>query len=84
MARPQTPTPQAPQFGIAVPHYVLVQLRALAIRQRCSLRHLVLTALPSIGIHVDPNDMVDDRRKKRPSGSRTNYARKASGKDHRT
>ena len=76
MARPQNPSPQAPQFGIAVPHYVLVQLRALAVRERCSLRCLVLKALPSIGIHVEPTDIIGDRRQQRPKGTRTNFTRK--------
>jgi hypothetical protein len=75
MARPQTPKPKAPQFGIAVPHYVLIQLRAMAVRERCTLRSLVLKALPSLGIHVDPDDLRTDRRKDRPTGTRTHYAK---------
>lgn len=67
-----------------MPNYILIQLRAIAIRQDCSLRHLVLTALQSIGIHVDPSDLVADKRQARPEGTRTNYARKASGKNERT
>lgn len=76
MARPQTPNPRAPQFGIAIPSYVLIQLRALAVRKDCSLRHLVLQALPSIGIHVEPEDLIEDKRKARPKGTRTHYAKK--------
>jgi hypothetical protein len=77
MPRPQTPKPKAPQFGIAVPNYVLIQLRALAVRENCSLRCIVLRALPSLGIHVKPEDIATDRRKTRPKSTRTHYARKA-------
>lgn len=77
MARPQTPNPRAPQFGIAIPNYVLIQLRAMAVRENCSLRHLVLKALPSIGIHVDAADLVSDARTRRPKGTRTHYAKAA-------
>ena len=83
MARPQTPTPKAPQFGIAIPNYVLIQLRAMAVREQCSLRHLVLKALPSLGIHVDPADLQFDKRKSRPKGTRTHYAQKPSSKAKR-
>jgi hypothetical protein len=76
MARPQTPNPRAPQFGIAIPNYVLIQLRAMAVREQCSLRHLVLKALPALGIHVDPLDLQLDERKGRPKGTRTHYATK--------
>lgn len=75
MARPQTPKPRAPQFGIHIPNYVLIQLRALAVRKQCSLRHLVLKALPSLGIHVEPCDLKPDSRKARPTGTRTHYAK---------
>ncbi|MEQ1717572.1 MAG: hypothetical protein ABL907_16610 [Hyphomicrobium sp.] len=78
MARPQTPSPKAPQFGIAIPNYVLIQLRALAVREQCSLRHLVLAALPSLGIHVEQADLQFDKRKIRPKGTRTHYAKKLS------
>lgn len=78
MARPQTPNPKTPQIGIAIPHYVLIQLRAMAVRDQCSLRHLLLKALPSLGIHVDPEDLQPDERKGRPKGTRTHYARSAS------
>jgi hypothetical protein len=84
MARPQTPKPKSPQFGIAVPHYVLIQLRAMAVRERCTLRSLVLKALPSLGIHVDPDDLRTDRRKDRPTGTRTHYANKARSKSKPT
>ena len=77
MPRPQTPKPKAPQFGIAVPNYVLIQLRALAVRENCTLRCIVLRALPSLGIHVKSEDLARDRRTLRPKGTRTNYARKA-------
>ena len=76
MARPPSTNPKTPQIGIAVPHDVLIQLRALAIRERCSLRCLVLKALPSIGIHVEPADIVGDRRQQRPKGTRKNYTAK--------
>ena len=76
MGRQPTPKPKAPQFGIAIPNYVLIQLRALAVREGCSLRHLVLKALPSLGIHVDVADLELDSRKARPKGTRTHYARK--------
>ena len=42
MARSQTPKPQGPQVGFGMPTYILIQLRALAVRQKCSLRYLVL------------------------------------------
>ena len=71
MARPQTNTPKIPRFGIAIPNYVLTQLRALAVREHCSLRCIVLRALPSLGIHVKPEDIAADRRKQRPKGTRT-------------
>lgn len=74
MARPQTPNPRDPQFGIHIPNYVLIQLRALAVRKGCSLRHLVLTALPSIGIYVAPEDLMEDCRTTRPKGTRKHYA----------
>lgn len=75
MARPQSKKPTKPQFSIAIPIYVLTQLRALAVREDCSLRCIVLRALPSLGIHVKPEDITADRRKGRPGGSRTHYAR---------
>lgn len=78
MARPQTPHPKAPQFGIALPHYVLIQLRALAVREGCSLRHLVLKALPSLGIHVVDADLVPDRRSARVKGTRSHYAKRGT------
>ena len=67
-----------------MPNYILIQLRALAVRQNCSLRYLVLTALQTIGVHVAPEDLIGDKRQARPKGTRTNYARKASGKNERT
>ena len=84
MARPQTATPKGPQAGFGMPLYILIQLRALAIRQGCSLRFLMLKAVQSIGVHVEPADLVADKRQARPRGTRTNYARKASGKNERT
>jgi hypothetical protein len=48
--------------------------RAMAVREKCTQRHLVLKALPSLGIHVDPTDLQRDSRKARPKGTRTNYA----------
>ncbi len=80
MARPQTPNPKAPQFGIPVPNYVLIQLRAMAVREHCSLRCLVLRALPSLGIHVKDEDIAADRRKLRVKGTRANYAQRATRK----
>ena len=77
MSKPPRKTVTPPQFGVVIPNYVLIQLRALAVREHCSLRCLILKALPSIGIHVEPDDIVGDRRQKRPKGTRTNYARKA-------
>jgi len=82
MARPQTPNPKQPQFGIAIPNYVLIQLRAMAVREGCSLRHLVLKALPSLGIHVESSDLMPDKRKGRPKGTRAHYAMKKSSKVH--
>lgn len=76
MARPQISKPKIPQTAFAMPHYVMIQLRAMAVRERCTQRHLVLKALPSIGIHVDPKDLVDDRRSARPKGTRTHYAKR--------
>ena len=84
MARPQSAKPAQPQVGIGLPNYVLIQLRALAAREHCSLRYLVLKALTSLGIHVEPKDLKPDKREGRPKGTRNNYARKASGKKHRT
>lgn len=84
MARSQTNDPKQPQVGFSIPNYILIQLRALAVRRNCSLRYLVITALQSLGIHVDPADLVEDKRQSRIKGTRTNYARKASGKNHRT
>lgn len=77
MARPQTPKPKIPQAAFAIPHYVMIQLRALAVREKCTQRHLVLKALPSIGIHVDAADLLRDSRKARPKGTRTHYAKKS-------
>ena len=84
MARSQTPKPQGPQVGFGMPTYILIQLRALAVRQKCSLRYLVLKGMQAIGVHVEPADLVADKRQARPKGTRTNYARKASGKNQRT
>lgn len=61
-----------------MPHYVMIQLRAMAVRERCTQRHLVLKALPSIGIHVDRQDLIEDRRTTRPKGTRTHYAKPKS------
>ena len=74
MARPQTPKPKNPQFAIAVPNYVLIQLRALAAREGVSIRYLVLRALPSVGVHVAAADLAIDRRQGRPKGTRQHYA----------
>jgi hypothetical protein len=74
--RPQTPKPKIPQTAFAIPHYVMIQLRAMAVREKCTQRHLVLKALLSLGIHVDPTDLQRDSRKARPKGTRTHYARK--------
>jgi hypothetical protein len=76
MARPQTPKPKIPQTAFAIPHYVMIQLRAMAVREKCSQRHLVLKALPSIGIHVDAADFQPDSRKARPKETRMHYAHK--------
>ena len=84
MARPQTAAPKQPQVGFHLPNYVLIQLRTLAVRKNCSMRHLVLTALQSLGLHVEQIDLIADSRKTRQAGTRTNYARKASGKNCRT
>lgn len=78
------PAGRGPQAAFALPLYVMIQLRALAIRQRCTLRFLVLRALQAYGLDVEPADLIADKRQSRTRGTRTNYARKASGKDHRT
>lgn len=76
MGRPTIPNPKIPQTAFAIPHYVMIQLRAMAAREKCSQRHLVLKALPSIGIHVEPEDLKRDERKARPK--RTHYAMRAT------
>jgi hypothetical protein len=80
MARPQKQSPKIPQTAFAIPHYVMIQLRAMAVREKCSQRHLVLKALPSIGIHVDAEDLQRDSRKARPTGTRTHYAKNVQRK----
>ena len=72
--RPARPNGRGPQAAFTVPHYVMIQLRALAIRQGCSLRYLMLTAMQAIGVYIDPADLVVDKRKRRPKGSRAHYA----------
>lgn len=56
----------------------MIPLRAMAVRERCTQRHLVLKALPSIGIDVDTKVPVHDRRSARPKGTRTHYAKPKS------
>lgn len=82
MARPQIPNPKIPQTAFAIPHYVMIQLRAMAAREKCTQRHLVLKALPFIGIHIEPEDLERDERKARPTETRRHYAtKKAAPKD---
>ena len=80
MARQQISRPKIPQTAFAIPHYVMIQLRAMAVREKCTQRHLVLKALPSIGIHIEPGDLLRDSRKARPKGTRTHYAKKPNQK----
>jgi hypothetical protein len=55
-----------------MPNYVLIQLRALAARQGCSLRSLILRAVQSLGVHVEAHDLSADKRCGRKA--RTHYA----------
>ena len=74
MGRKPTPFPKQPQITVAVPRRVLEQLRGLAGARGCSLRYLVLSALPLIGIDVKPEDLREDGRQGRPRGTRRHYA----------
>jgi len=71
LARPEG---RGPQAGFALPLYVMIQLRALAIRQGCTLRYLILTAVQAIGVRVEQVDLVADKRQRRPKGTRAHYA----------
>ena len=72
--RPARQASRGTQAAFALPLYVVIQLRALAIRQSCSMRYLMLAAIAAAGLHVEARDLIPDKRQRRPRGSRQHFA----------
>lgn len=64
---PGAPTPRSRMkaMNLELPDYVLRQLKEQALRDDCSVRHIIMRGLGSQGIVIDPPDLVADGRRRR-------------------
>jgi hypothetical protein len=61
------PTPRSRMSYVkaCMPDYALTELKTRALRQRVSINHILLKALDQAGIHIKPEDLVEDGRRLR-------------------
>jgi hypothetical protein len=66
----ETPTPRSRMkaMNLELPDYVMKQLKTQALREDCSVRHLIMRSLQAQGISIRPPDMVADGRRNRGKG----------------
>lgn len=66
-AGPEAPTPRSSMkaMNLELPDYVMQQLKERALRQDCSVRHLIMKSLAAQGIEIRKADMIADGRRLR-------------------
>lgn len=66
-AERQKPTPrkQMKSMNLELPDYAMRALKELALRESCSVRHIIMRALAKEGIAIRPVDLVADGRRLR-------------------
>ena len=68
-AAPQTPAPtprsRVRSMNLELPDYVMRALKEMALRDDCSVRHVIMRALAREGILIQPADMIADGRRLR-------------------
>jgi hypothetical protein len=64
---PEGPTPRTRMktMNLELPDYVMQQLKELALREECSVRHLIMRSLAGQGIRVREADLIADGRRLR-------------------
>jgi len=68
---PDAPTPRTRMkaMNLELPDYVMQQLKERAIREDCSVRHIIMKGLAGEGIAIRAHDMITDGRRNRGKGS---------------
>ena len=56
---------QLRRISLNLPEYVARQLQNRAFESRCTVRHMIMTALKKDGIDIEDADMVEDGRRER-------------------
>jgi hypothetical protein len=66
-----TPRSRMKAMNLELPDYVMRQLKEQALREDCSVRHLIMRSLTAQGVNIRPPDLVADGRRNRgkPAGS---------------
>lgn len=69
-----TPRDRMKAMNLELPDYVMRQLKEQALREDCSVRHLIMRSLAAQGTTIRPPDLVADgrRNRTRPSGFASN------------
>jgi hypothetical protein len=60
------PRPQE-KLTIELPGYLMDAMKLAAVKQRVSVRHLVMLALQAHGMTIEPEDLVPDARRRKPA-----------------
>lgn len=60
-----TPRGRMKCINLELPDYVWTELKIRAVRQQCSLRHIVMVALRADGVTITDADMIEDGRRLR-------------------
>jgi hypothetical protein len=60
-----TPRPRIKSMNLELPDYVMRALKEMALRDDCSVRHIIMRSLAREGIPVQPADMIADGRRLR-------------------
>lgn len=64
-----TPRSRMKAMNLELPDYVMRQLKEQALREDCSVRHLIMRSLAGQGVTIRPPDLVPDGRRNRVKGS---------------
>lgn len=65
LAPQPTPRSRIRSMNLELPDYVMRSLKEMALRDDCSVRHIIMRALAKEGIRVEPADMIADGRRLR-------------------
>lgn len=66
-----TPRSRMKAMNLELPDYVMRQLKEQALREDCSVRHLIMRSLAAQGVTIRPPDLVTDGRRSRARGRDT-------------